>query len=116
MKLCIPTTSDEGLAAPVSGHFGRAPFYSFVDTESGAVDAVPNPGHEAVHPPDLVLGHTPGAVAVRGMGRGAYRRLSERGVRVLATGERDVESTLRAYRAGELKELDESELHAGGHH
>lgn len=116
MKLCIPTTSDEGLEAPVSGHFGRAPFYTFVDTLSGETEAVANPGHDAVHPPDFVLRHGPEAVAVRGMGRGAYDRLTAGGVRVLRTEEPDVAETLAAAREGRLQPLSSDDVHAGHHH
>jgi predicted Fe-Mo cluster-binding NifX family protein len=116
VKLCIPTTGDDGVAARVSGHFGRAPYYTFVDTASGSIAAVANPGHHAVHPPDFVLGHGLDALAVRGLGRGAYTRLTAAGVELLVTEEADVESTLRALEEGRLRPLEASDVHAGGHH
>lgn len=113
MKLCIPTVSDDGLEARVSDHFGRAPFFTFVDTVTGDAEAVANSG---AHPPDVVLQQAPDAVAVRGMGQGAYQRLQGAGVQVLETEEPDVEETLAAAREGRLRPLPEADLHAGGHH
>ncbi len=116
MRLCIPTMSDAGLEAPVSGHFGRAPFFTFVDTVTGETEALANPGHGAVHPPDHVLGHQPDALAVRGLGQGAYRRFTEAGVPLLRTDEHDVAETLAAAREGRLPPLTPDDIHAGGHH
>ena len=115
MNLCIPTESNGGLEATVSGHFGRAPFYTFVDTVTGDAVPVANPGHGAVHPPDFVLGQKPDAVAVKGMGRGAYGRFDAAGVQMLLTEEDDVAETLAAAREGRLRPLSEDQLHAGGH-
>lgn len=116
MMLCIPTESDDGLAARVSGHFGRAPFFTFVDTATGTAVPKANPGHDVVHPPDFVLGQKPDAVAVRGMGTGAYGRFDAAGVRVLLTEEGTVEATLEAAREGRLERLPEDRLHRGHHH
>lgn len=115
MNLCIPTESDDGLSALVSPHFGRAPYFTFVDTVTGNAVPMKNPGHGSVHPPDFVLGQQPDAVAVKGMGRGAYGRFDAAGVQVLRTEQPDVEETLAAAREGRLRPLPEEDLHEGGH-
>lgn len=111
MHLCIPTESDDGLEARVSDHFGRAPYFTFIDTVKGEPVPMANPGHETMHPPDFVLGQKPDAVVVKGMGRGAYGRFDAAGVRVLKTEEATVEETLAAAREGRLDALSEEELH-----
>lgn len=116
MKLCIPTTTDQGRAAPVSGHFGRAPFYTFVDTGTGELTVLKNPGHDAVHPPDFVLQQEVDALAVRGLGRGAFTRFSRAGVKLLVTDADDVAGTVQALEERRLRGLEESDVHAGGHH
>lgn len=116
MKLCIPTTTDEGQQAPISSHFGRAPFYTFVDLEAGTAESLANPGHEQAHPPDFVLDQGVDALAVRGLGRGAYMRFTRAGVQLLITEEPDVASTLEALEEGRLRALTEADVHAGGHH
>ena len=42
MTICLPTVSDAGLTARLSPHFGRAPFFTLVETETGNVEVVPN--------------------------------------------------------------------------
>jgi hypothetical protein len=37
MKICIPTHDERGLQSEVFGHFGSAPFFTLVDSESGEV-------------------------------------------------------------------------------
>ena len=49
MRLLIPTADAEGTNAQLSGHFGKAPFYSVADTETGAVITVANPSVESSH-------------------------------------------------------------------
>lgn len=40
MRLLIPTTDANGAEARISGHFGRAPYYTVADTETGAAVSV----------------------------------------------------------------------------
>ena len=115
MLLCIPTESDDGLDARVSAHFGRAPYFTFVDTETGTAVPKANPGHDVVHPPDFVLGQKPDAVAVKGIGAGAYGRFDAARVQVLQTEHETVRATLDAAREGRLDPLPEDRVHRGGH-
>lgn len=87
MRLCIPTRGDEGRAARVSGHFGRAPWFTVLDTETGEAHAVPNhPDPDGrCFPLDTLLTQGIEAVACHHLGRGALERLQERGLRVLQT-------------------------------
>ena len=49
MKICIPTMDDRGKEGMPSDHFGSAPFFTFVDTETGEYEAVRNGGSSHVH-------------------------------------------------------------------
>ena len=42
MQICIPVVEDKGLQSRVSAHFGSAPAFMIVDTESGACRAIAN--------------------------------------------------------------------------
>lgn len=42
MNLCIPVTQDLGLQSPVCMHFGSAPLFLIVDTDSGATETIVN--------------------------------------------------------------------------
>lgn len=116
MRLCVPATSGDDRTARVSGHFGRAPYFAFIDTETGAVEMVENPGHDHAHPPDFVIGRGLDALAARGMGRGAFTRFQAAGVALYVTDAADVAGTLEAFRAGSLRPMGEGDVHAGGHH
>ncbi len=87
MRLCVPTHGDEGRHARVSGHFGRAPWFTVIDTESGVATPVantPDPDGRCF-PLDTLLASGIEAVACHHLGRGALERLQARGVRVLQT-------------------------------
>ena len=51
MRICIPTERDDGAASPLSRHFGRAPLFSIVDTDTGSIETLanPHPGHSHGH-------------------------------------------------------------------
>lgn len=122
MKLCIPTMDDSGLAGVPSAHFGSAPFFTFVDTETRTVEAIPNSGYEHAHgacrPLDFLGSRPVDAFVCRGMGRRALARLNSAGVNVLVTLEESVEKTLEALQAGRLQEMsvnDACQGHGHGH-
>jgi predicted Fe-Mo cluster-binding NifX family protein len=109
MRICIPTMDDRGKEASPSDHFGSAPFFTFVDTDTGEYEAVRNGGASHVHgacQPLKFLGSRPvDAVVCRGLGRGAFARLAEAGVKVFVTLESDAQETVRALDDGRLRAL-----------
>ena len=118
MRICVPTATDEGIDAVVYPHFGSAPYFSIVDTDSDLVEVVRNghQHHEHGHcnPVGSLMGVELDAVVVRGMGRNALARLSQAGIPVyVADGDtlRDVAAQARA----ELLLPLDSEEACGGH-
>ncbi len=76
MRLAIPSVSDAGLESEVSGHFGRSPYYTFVEIEDGKiknVEVVPVPyeEHGPGDLPDFVKEHGGDVVIAYGMGQRA---------------------------------------------
>jgi predicted Fe-Mo cluster-binding NifX family protein len=119
MKLCIPTRGDEGRLARVSGHFGRAPWFTVLDTETGETISFENaPGEDGrCFSIDSMLVHGVGAVACHHLGHGAMRRLQERGVQVLQTQAVTVAGVLEEMRAVAPIEMDAAKTcsgHEGG--
>jgi len=118
LNLCIPITEDRGLQSPVSAHFGSAPLFLVVDTDSGQCRAIPNTNHQHGHggcqPLRALAGEPIDALAVGGIGLGAIMKLQAARVRVFLSGEPTVEQTLRALSAGELEEA--SPATACAHH
>ena len=109
MKICIPVTEDKGTASPVSPHFGSAPLFMIVDTESGACRTVPNRnahhGHGMCMPLASLAGESVEGMVVGGIGMGALAKLGAAGVRVLRSEHSTVEATLAAFLAGSLQTM-----------
>jgi len=42
MKICFPVKEDKGLSSTIFGHFGSAPMFLVVDSESGEVTPLIN--------------------------------------------------------------------------
>ena len=109
MKICIPTMDDKGLEGVPSGHFGSAPFFTFVDTLSGEIEAIGNGGsnheHGACRPLDFLGTREVDAIICSGLGRRAFARLEASGIKVYVTREENVEKTLAALAEGSLNEL-----------
>jgi predicted Fe-Mo cluster-binding NifX family protein len=117
MRICIPTDGDEGLAATVAGHLGRAPFLTLVDVESGEVTVTANSPHGEGHcnPTAPLAGRGVSAVLCTGVGRRAVAALEGAGIRVLVTDAQRVDEAVAAFRGGSVRALSVSEA-CGGHH
>jgi predicted Fe-Mo cluster-binding NifX family protein len=118
MRICVPTETDEGPGAPVSRHFGKAPFFSVMDTASGLVDSVANRhadhGHGQCDPVGQLSELRPDAVVVAGIGGNALRRLLEAGIPTYLTKATTLDGVLAQVRKGGLEELDAGGACHGG--
>ena len=118
MQICIPVLEDRGLDSRVSAHFGSAPAFMIVDTESRTCRLVGNANQHHAHgmcQPLQALGEvSPDAVVVGGIGRGALLKLNASGIRVFLAAAGTVADNLTALREGRLPEA--SPATACGHH
>lgn len=118
MKLCIPVAENQALNSIVYGHFGSAPLFLLVDSETLVVEPLPNGGHDHVHgacnPLQALAGRAVDAVIVGGIGAGAVRGLRQAGIAVYHSSEQTVEEAVARYKAGELPEVDAQHA-CGGH-
>jgi len=107
MNLCIPVTEGAGLSSPVSGHFGSAPSFVIVDSDTGVCRAISNRdshhSHGACQPLASLAGEGVDAVVVGGIGAGALNKLQAAGVSVFLSEEPTVEAVLAALKAGTLQ-------------
>lgn len=118
MKVCIPISEVRGLESPVHGHFGSAPGFLAVDSETLAVEALANGDlghmHGACSPVRALAGAKPDAVLVGGLGAGALAGLRQLGIRVYLAPEGTVAEAVRLFKEGKLEELVASAT-CGGH-
>lgn len=122
MKLCIPTTEQNGLKSKVSEHFGRAPFHIVVDLETREVNDLVKQNdcnhedHGHCMPVDLLLDYGVDMVACKGIGRGAVGRLVANKIAVFSTASDTVEDVVKEYNAQALSMVSPDNICEGHHH
>ena len=109
MKVAVPVDEYQGLASQVYGHFGSAPRFVLVDSETMAVQALDNPNavheHGQCNPMRSLGAARPEAVLVAGIGMGAVMGLRQAGIRVWRAPQGTVGDVVRLFNKGELAEL-----------
>lgn len=122
MKICLPISENRGLGSPLHGHFGSAPGYLAVDTETMDATALLNwnlgHAHGQCNPVQVLAEARPDAVVVAGLGARALARLREQGIRVFLAPAGTVGNAVRLFQEGRLLEATEEAAcagHDGGH-
>jgi predicted Fe-Mo cluster-binding NifX family protein len=109
MKICIPTMTELGKAALVSGHFGSAPYFTVYDTKAETVEVIGNSdqhhAHGMCHPMSLLADKDIDMVVCGGMGARAIQKLNEGGIRVFRAVPGTVGELLVQHRQGRLEEM-----------
>ncbi len=109
MKICFAVEKDEGINSAVYGHFGSAPAFVMVDTDSGSISTVGNRNmihaHGACNPIMAIGGQNIDAVVVGGIGAGALNRLNAEGIQVYASAAPTIGQNIDLLRAGKLPVL-----------
>ncbi len=118
MKICFPVAEAKGLESQVYGHFGSAPAFVLVDTETGDVRDLVNADAQHEHgqcsPLKALSGEQVDAVVVGGIGRGALGKLNASGVKVFRGPGEPVSKCLELFKSGGLQEFSPM-LVCGGH-
>jgi predicted Fe-Mo cluster-binding NifX family protein len=86
MRICFPVENLQGLESAVYDHFGSAPGFIIVDTDSEGIEEIKNNdlhhAHGMCQPTKALGGRTVDATAVGGIGMGALMKLQGQGIRV----------------------------------
>ena len=118
MRICIPVSEDNGIKSCVCGHFGSAPFFMIVDTESATCKALLNlnsqHGHGMCAPLESLKDEQLDAVIVQNIGPGAIAKLQLAGIQALQCDEITVQATLAALQKGLLSPMSPDKVCA--HH
>jgi predicted Fe-Mo cluster-binding NifX family protein len=84
MKLCFPVQNDEGMDSTVYNHFGSAPQFVVVDTQTNSIASISNRdqhhAHGACNPMKALDNQQVDAIIVGGIGGGALSRLNQMGI------------------------------------
>jgi predicted Fe-Mo cluster-binding NifX family protein len=120
MNICIPVEEDKGIQSQVCAHFGSAPAFMIVDTDSGSCRAIVNNNDHHSHgmctPLAALQGETIDGMVVGGIGRGALNKLMAAGIRVYQAEHATVAMTVDALKAGTLGLLQPDMACAGHGH
>jgi predicted Fe-Mo cluster-binding NifX family protein len=122
MQICIPVIEDRGLDSRVSGHFGSAPAFMIVDTESLVCRAIGNNNQHHAHgmcqPLAALAGEAVDGIVVGGIGMGALMKLQAAGITVFRAEHPTVAEAISAYKEGRLQPVGQDGACAGhhGHH
>jgi len=125
MKICFPTKSLQGMESVVYGHFGSAPGFVIVDTESVRVEQIPNGDQHHAHgmcqPLLAIGGQEVDGIVVAGIGMGALMKLQAQGIQVYRAAEGTVRENLDLMQLGRLPRFSAEQTCAGhgdgcGHH
>jgi predicted Fe-Mo cluster-binding NifX family protein len=118
MKLCFPVQSGEGVESKVYNHFGSAPLFVTVDTETNAVTIISNGDRDHEHgkcnPLQALAGRRIDAVIVGGIGGGALGRLNQAGVKVYRAQLPTIKENIALLTSGKLPEFTLQSA-CGGH-
>ncbi|WP_129125041.1 NifB/NifX family molybdenum-iron cluster-binding protein [Geomonas oryzae] len=108
MKICFPVECNEGLSSSVFGHFGSAPGFLVVDSNTDECTAINNGDrvhqHGACNPVAGLGGHEVDAIVVGGIGGGALYKLNAAGMRVFQARPGTVAENMALFKANELPE------------
>ena len=120
MNICIPVNEDRGLQSPVCAHFGSAPVFMIVDTDSGSCRAIANKnqhhGHGMCAPIAALQGENIDGMVVGGIGMGALNKLNAAKVGVYFSEYATIAETVAAFKAGTLQLMQPNMACAGHGH
>lgn len=106
MKVIFPSNSELGLTGSVYNHFGSAPFFVLVDTETGGYEVLTNHDKDHSHgncQPLKAMGNVAAdVVVVGGIGDGALKKLVDSGIKVLRAVEGTVQTNLQLLKENKL--------------
>jgi predicted Fe-Mo cluster-binding NifX family protein len=120
VRLAVPSDTQEGLAAPRSGHFGKCAYYTLVDIADNnvvAVQAMQNGGHVVGGcsvPVTLLKGWDVDRVVVAGIGGRPLMGFQQEGIEVYAGHGATVQETVDAYLQGQIGPIRQDQVCGGG--
>src|SRR4030043_2114309 len=109
MKVCFPVLNANGLDSEVYGHFGSAPAFLVIETDSNRMTTINNGDqhheHGKCNPLRALNNHKVDAIVVGGIGMGALNMLNQSGIKVFKAQALTVRENMALMKAGNLPEF-----------
>ena len=106
MKVSVPTRDEKGLDGIVEQHFGKAPTYTIIDTETEKVTVISNDSEHTGGvglPPEHLHKNGVDIMLCGGLGLKAVRMFESYGINVFVGAGGTVKETFEAWKAGKLQ-------------
>jgi predicted Fe-Mo cluster-binding NifX family protein len=120
MKIAIPTVGDKGLDDEVSPHFGRAPTFTILDTETNDVKIVENTSEHmggVGKPPEIMQREGVEVMLCSGLGPRAIQMFMHFGIEIFVGAAGTVREAIALWKSGRLQEAtDATACKEGRHH
>lgn len=120
MKICIPVENDNGLNSTVCAHFGSAPAFMIVDTDTKDCRVIVNKNDHHAHgmctPIAALQGEAIDGMLVGGIGMGALNKLSAANIQVFVAEQETVQAAVDAFNSGALKPMQPGMTCRGHNH
>ncbi|HEX7391635.1 MAG TPA: NifB/NifX family molybdenum-iron cluster-binding protein [Thermoplasmata archaeon] len=119
MKVCVPTGGRGGMDDSVSEHFGRAPTFTVVDTETGIVHVVPNTSEHmggVGKPPEQIAKTGAKVLLCSGLGPKAVAMFVSMDIAVFVGAIGSVADALKLWESGKLESATEDNACRDHHH
>ncbi len=117
MKLCFPVQEMSGFESEVYGHFGSAPVFLLVDSDTESIEVIRNAGrhheHGMCNPIAALEGHKVDVVVAGGIGRGALMNLNRAGIQVYRAMGKTVRENMELFNAKRLSQIQPGHVCAG---
>lgn len=110
MKICVPTSGQGGYDDAVSEHFGRAPTYTVVDTESEKVNVISNKSEHmggTGKPPEQIAQTGAQILICSGLGPRAIGMFESYGIEVYVGAQGSARQAVEMWRAGKLQKASD---------
>jgi predicted Fe-Mo cluster-binding NifX family protein len=120
-RIALASEDGFGLEGSVSAHFGRCPYYTFVDVEGGKIlgfEVVKNPYYANHQPgviPQFIHSQRANVMIAGGMGPRAIDFFNQFGIDVATGVQGKVRDIVEAYLRGEIKGIVSCEHHGHDH-
>jgi predicted Fe-Mo cluster-binding NifX family protein len=117
MKVCFPVSEGRGLESEVYGHFGSAPVFIIVDTDTEKITVINNKdqhhAHGTCNPLKALNNQKVDAIVVGGIGGGALNKLNQLGIRVFQAKTSTVKENISMLKTQHLPEFTLSHCCSG---
>jgi len=117
MKIAFPVNESKGLESEVYGHFGSAPAFVLVDSETREYRQITNSNavhaHGMCSPMKALNGQEVDCVVVGGIGGGALMKLNMAGIAVYRAQNGTIAENLESLASGELRQFNATHTCAG---